>query len=94
MLDFKITLTLIVHTWHRSELFRLEKEMQAKKEQLDKELVKSEERVKQKLEEEEEKYRQACEAAFRHSMEEFKKYGPQRIPRRDASFRAWDLCTC
>jgi len=65
----------------RAELQRLEKEMQAKKKQLEKELQKSEEQARRKLEEEEEKYRQACEAAFRHSMEEFKKYGPQRIPR-------------
>jgi SpoVK/Ycf46/Vps4 family AAA+-type ATPase len=63
------------------ELQRLEKEMQAKKKQLEKELVKGEEREKKKLEEEERKYREACEAAFRHSMEEFKKYGPQAIPR-------------
>jgi hypothetical protein len=63
------------------ELQRLEKEMQAKKKQLEKELLKGEEREKKKLEEEERKYREACEAAFRHSMEEFKKYGPQAIPR-------------
>ncbi|ELR25060.1 uncharacterized protein ACA1_287590 [Acanthamoeba castellanii str. Neff] len=65
----------------RGELQRLEKEMQAKKKQLEKELLKGEEREKKKLEEEERKYREACEAAFRHSMEEFKKYGPQAIPR-------------
>lgn len=65
----------------RAELGRLEREMQNKKRQLENELVKGEEREKRKVEEEEEKYRAACEAAFRHSMEEFKKYGPHKIPR-------------